>query len=182
MSSVRQVARRYAEALADAAEAANGLNEVARDLRAFGSLVAGNEELRRVFESPAVQPDDRTAVLNAVIKLAEPVPLVTSFLQVLNRNYRLHCLGAVVDEFAKVVDARLGVVVAEVTTAHEMSKSEQDAVVASLARATGKSIKPSFATDDTIIGGVVARIGSRIYDGSIRSKLEALQRQLSGQV
>lgn len=181
MSAATQVARRYAEALADSAETQGNLSEVAADLRAFAALVAASKELSDLFANPIVQPEDKAAVLEAVLERAKPVALVASFLRVLQQNNRIQYLGAVDKAFGEEVDRRLGVVMADVTTAAPLTDEERATLSERLARLTGKKVKMTFSTDEELIGGVVTRIGSRIYDGSIRAKLDAIKRQMAGQ-
>jgi F-type H+-transporting ATPase subunit delta len=180
MSSASQIARRYAEALADSAEAENALSPIAGDLAAFASLVASSPELQSVFASPIVEPEKKGAVLEALIARAQPLPLVARFLHVLHSNDRLRYLEAVNRAFAREVDRRLGVVMADVTTAEPLGEAEREALAKRLEQMTGKRVKLSFATDEKLIGGVVTRIGSRIYDGSVRAQLDAVKRQMIG--
>lgn len=180
MSVQTQVARRYAEALADAAQAQNMLGAVGADLHAFAALVSGNRELDHVLASPAVPADRKTAVLDAIVAQAKPLPVVANFLRVLARNTRIQYLSAIDEAFADEVDRRTGVVTADVTTAKPLTDAERTVLASRLESLTGKRVKLSFATDEALIGGVVTRIGSKIYDGSVRAKLDAVKRQMAG--
>ena len=179
MSQV-QVARRYAEALADAASARNELAAVAGDLSALAALVASNKELAYVFETPAVSSDDKLKVVNALVSAARPHELVANMLRVLVHNNRLYLVRLIDKAFASEVDARSGVIAADVTTAKPLTSAEQEVLARTLDTMTGRKVKLGFATDDGLIGGVVTRIGSKIYDGSIRAKLDAVKRQMIG--
>jgi F-type H+-transporting ATPase subunit delta len=180
VSTQTQVARRYAEALADAAEAQNVLGAVGEDLHAFAGMVASSPELAGLLASPGVAADDKTAVFDAILERAKPLPAVANFLRVLMRNMRIQYLDAIDRAYAAEVDRRTGVVLADVTTAKPLSDAERDVLAARLRSMTGKSVKLTYATDEGLIGGVVTRIGSRIYDGSVRAKLDAIKRQMSG--
>ena len=182
MSSATQIARRYAEALADAAEAQNMLAETAEEIRAFATIVTESRDLHDVLASPAIGPDDKAAVLDAIIERAKPTPMVANFLRVLLRNRRIHHIEAVDRAFASEVDRRTGVVTAQVTTARPLTDAERDVLSTRLASMTGKKVKLTFSTDDALIGGVVTRIGSRIYDGSVRSRLDRMKEQMAGQI
>ena len=182
MSSATQIARRYAEALADAAEAQNMLAGTRDELHAFATMVAESRELRDVFASPAIGPVEKSAVLEALVERMKPTPIVASFLRVLLRNVRIHHIEAVDRAFADEVDRRTGVVMAEVTTARPLTDGERDVLSTRLATMTGKKVKLTFSTDDALIGGVVTRIGSRIYDGSVRARLDRIKEQMAGQV
>jgi F-type H+-transporting ATPase subunit delta len=180
VSTATQIARRYAEALADSAEAQNMLGVVGEELHAFADLVASNKELADVLASPAVPVEQKSAVLEAVLGRARPLPAVANFLRVLLRNMRIQHLAEVDRAFAGEVDRRTGVVMADVTTAKPLSESERAVLSDRLAAMTGKNVKLTFSTDEDLIGGVVTRIGSRIYDGSVRAKLDAIKRQMAG--
>jgi F-type H+-transporting ATPase subunit delta len=175
-----QVARRYAEALADAASDQNVLVQVAEELHAFASLVASHKELIYVFETPALPADDKLKVVDALVARSGAHTLVSNFLRVLVQNNRIQYVRAIDTAFASEVDRRSGVVTADVTTAKPLTAEEQSVLSARLAAMTGKKMKLEFSTDDELIGGVVTRIGSKIYDGSIRAKLDAVKRQMTG--
>lgn len=181
MSSASQIARRYAEALADSAGENGNLSEIGNELSAFTTMVEANKELHDVFASPIVQADDKRAVLDAIIERARPMPIVARFLRVLQDNDRLRYLSAVNRAFGQEVDRRLGIVMADVTTAAPLSDEERQVLANRLEQMTGKRVKLTFSTDEELIGGVVTRIGSRIYDGSVRAKLDAIKRQMTGQ-
>jgi len=180
MSVTTKVARAYAEALAGAAADKNVLGEAAGEVLAFSTLVAGNAELRDVFASPALAPESKSKVLEALLERASPNPLVGNFLRVLLRNNRLHHLDVIQKALAEEVDRREGVVMAEVTTAKPVTDAERETLEAKLVGLTGKRVRLTYSTDPDLIGGVVTRIGSTIYDGSIRTKLDTIKRRMAG--
>ena len=181
MSSATQIAKRYAEALAEAASAQGQLVTAAEELHAFAHLVAQSKDLQDVFASPAITPDDKSKVLEALIERSKPMPFVANFLRVLLKNYRIPYIAEIDEAYAAEVDERIGVVTADVTTASPLTDAERQVLANKLTAMTGKKVKLSFVTDPELIGGVVTRIGSRVYDGSIRAQLEAVKRQMSGQ-
>jgi F-type H+-transporting ATPase subunit delta len=180
MSFSTKVARAYAEALADAAAAKSSLPQAASEVATFAGLLAGNAELHNVFASPAIAPDDKMKVLEALVARSGPNPLVANFLRVLLRNNRLHHLDAVQKALADELDRRQGVVTAEVTTAAPVTDAERAMLEARLVALTGSKVRLTYSTDPALIGGVVTRIGSVIYDGSIRTKLDAIKRRMAG--
>lgn len=182
MSSPTQIARPYADALANAAEAAGKLVEVRAELNAFAESVAGSRELYELFASPAVTPENKKAVLDEILKRMGLSELVSNLLNVLLSNTRMHHIAYVNRAFEAEADRRMGVVKAHVTSAVSLSADEQATLASRLETLTGKQVKVEFETDADLIGGVVTRIGSRIYDGSIRAKLDAYRRQMMGQV
>lgn len=182
MSTPTQIARPYADALANAAESAQSLGATREELQAFAATVAGSRELHELFASPAVTPDNKKAVLDEILKRMAPSTLVANFLHVLLSNTRMHHIAAVNKAFSAEVDRRTGVVKAQVTSATALSAEEQVMLTGKLETLTGKQVQVEFGTDADLIGGVVTRIGSRIYDGSVRAKLDAYRRQMTGQV
>ena len=176
--SVIAIARRYAEALADAAIGRNEVEQVDAELRAFAEMVRANRELYDLFASPVVSQRDKGKVLDAIINRARPGQMTVNLLRVMLVNYRLHYLGEVYDQFRRIINERSGVVVAEVTTAQPIGSAEQASLGRRLQEMTGKQVQFQFKTDPSLIGGVVTRIGSVVYDGSVRTQLQEIKQQL----
>ncbi|HWP43237.1 MAG TPA: ATP synthase F1 subunit delta [Blastocatellia bacterium] len=176
--SVIAVARRYAEALADVALAHNQLERIDAEVGAFAKMMDSNHELVDVFASPIIGQDDKRGVLDAIIDRTRPSQITANLLRTLLKHYRLQHLGAVYEQFRREINERMGLVVAEITTASPVGTGEQQMLSARLQQLTGKQVQLQFKTDPAIIGGVVTRIGSVVYDGSIRTRLEAIKQQL----
>ena len=111
---------------------------------------------------------------------SRPSKTTANFLRILLRNDRINEIGEIHDRFASVLEERKGVVSAEITSARELPESERAAFQANLEKLTGKKVNIKFVTNSDIIGGVVTRIGSTVYDGSVRTKLDTLKEQLIG--
>jgi F-type H+-transporting ATPase subunit delta len=178
--SVQTVARRYATALADVVTARGEAQEVQRELTAWETMMQSNEQLLEVFRNPTIPYEQKRKVLNALIARASVRPTTANFLQVLLQNQRLADLNEVNKRFAQILDERSGVVSAEVTTARPVPQTSQDALLAKLTSMTGKNVRLSFNTDEELIGGVVTRIGSTIYDGSVRNQLQQVKERMTG--
>ncbi|HJQ71065.1 MAG TPA: ATP synthase F1 subunit delta [Blastocatellia bacterium] len=176
--SVIAVARRYAEALADVAISRNQVDQIDAEVGAFARLMAESRELHDLFASPIVSQSDKGHVLEAIIERARPGQMTANLLRTLLRHYRLHNLAAVYEQFQREINERRGMVLAEVTTAAPVGRAEQDALSARLREMTGKQVQLQFRTDPGLIGGVVTRIGSVVYDGSIRTQLRAVRQRL----
>jgi F-type H+-transporting ATPase subunit delta len=181
VSSLNKIARSYAEALADAAEAQDILAAAGEDLRAFAALVEENEELSTVFSSPALTPDEKGKVLNDLLERTRPLPLVSNLLRVMQRNHRLHLIRQTSKSFEEELDRRSGAISAQVTSASPLTDAERTALESQLAALTGRKMKLAYDTDAALIGGVVTRIGSVIYDGSVRTQLDTIRRRLAKQ-
>lgn len=174
------VARRYATALADVVTARGEAQEVREELRDWAGMMQSNEQLLEVFRNPTIPYEQKRKVLNTLITRARVRPTTANFLQVLLQNHRLADLNEVNKRFTQILDERSGMVSAEVTTARPVAQPAQDALRAKLAAMTGKNVRLSFTTDEELIGGIVARIGSTIYDGSVRNQLQQVRERMTG--
>lgn len=178
--SVQAVARRYATALADVVVARGEARQVQEELSAWELMMQSNPQLFEVFRNPTIPYEQKRNVLSELIARTRVSQMTANFLQVLLRNQRLAELGEVNRRFAQVLDERSGVVSAQVTTARPVPESSQAALRARLISMTGKDVRLTFETDAELIGGIVTRIGSTIYDGSVRNQLELVKERLTG--
>lgn len=178
--SLQTVARRYASALADVVIERKEEREVQQEIDQWSSMIESNPNLKEVFANPTIGYEEKRKVLEELISRTRVRPTTASFFRVLLRNQRLSQLRDVAERFAQVLDERGGVVSASVTTAKPIPEDLKNQLRDSLAAATGRNVRVTFNTDETIIGGVVARIGSTIFDGSIQNRLERLSEELAG--
>lgn len=178
--SLQTVARRYAAALADVVIERREEREVQSEIEYWASLIDGNPQLKEVFANPTIAYDQKRTVLEELISRSRVRETTASFLRVLLKNQRLSHLPEVSARFGQVLDERAGVVAAKVTTARPIPEELKQALHDTLASVTGQTVRLSFDTDETIIGGVVARIGSTIFDGSVQGHLERLAASLEG--
>lgn len=176
--SVATIANRYARALADVIIERREVNEVSTELKQFSALVEGHAQLREVFASPVIATERKRAVLNELLARLKPRQTSNNFLQLLLVNNRLHQLTETMRALEKELDKRTNVVTAEVTTARVIDESERQLLHNQLKTATGKDVRLQFKTDPAIIGGVVTRIGSKVYDGSIKNQLAQMKERL----
>lgn len=178
--SLQTVARRYAQALADVVIERREEREVRNEIQSWASMIDGNPQLKEVFANPTVVYDQKRKVLEDLISRTRIKETTASFLRVLLRNQRLAQLPEISARFGQVLDERGGVVAAEITTARPISEELKKTLHETLASATGRNVRLTFATDEQIIGGFVARIGSTIFDGSVDNHLERLAAGLAG--
>jgi len=178
------VAARYARALVDiAVDPKNQLDpaKVLECLEAFEGAVQSSEELRNILESPAVPAARKKAVVTRLgAPLGLPV-LVRHFFYVLINHRRVLLLGDIRRSFQTLLDERLGVVRADVSSALPLDDEQRAGVVSELTRLTGKQVRCEYSVDSELVGGVSARIGSTIYDGSLRGRLAKLRRTLAAE-
>jgi len=176
------VASRYARALVDVVLApGSGADpaQVLSGLRLADETIKGSDVLRTALASPAVSPTRKYAVMK---KLLEPMGLpekVRNFVYVVVNHRRVGEFSSIVDGFEQLLDERMGLVAAEVRSAKELTDSQRSAIEAQVSRLAGKKAKLKFSTDPALIGGVVARVGSTVYDGSVRGQLDRLRTKLA---
>ena len=178
--SSQTVARRYATALADAVLAGGEAREIQNELIRWEKMIQESELLREVFSNPTINYDQKRSVLEEMIGRTRVRPATANFLRIVLKNQRLTELGEINKKFAEILDERSGVVAAAVTTARPISEEIKQALEQRLASITGKKVRFSFAIDESIIGGIIARIGSTIYDGSVRNQLRQVEGRLAG--
>jgi F-type H+-transporting ATPase subunit delta len=167
-------------ALADVAIDRREEREVQNELDQWAEMIEGHPQLKEVFANPTVVYDHKRKVLEDLIARTRVRETTASFLRVLLKNQRLSQLRAIVDRFGLVLDERGGMVAAHVTTARPIAEDLQNSLHETLAAATGRKVRLSFTTDESIIGGLVARIGSTIFDGSVQSHLDRLANEMAG--
>ncbi len=169
------VGGRYAQALFDLAKDSGALGAIEADLRSFKAMRADSEDLRRLISSPTFSAEDKGRALDALADKAGFNPISRKFLGVVAANRRIAALPSIVAAFEALSAAERGVVAAEVTTAVELTKAQADAISAALRQALGKDPEVTTRVDPSILGGMKVRVGSRLYDASLRSKLDSLR-------
>jgi len=176
--SVETVARRYATALADVVLKSGETETIKSELKIWEDLIKSNNDLKTAFSSPAITHLNKEKVLEGLLAKTKPSKTTANFLRVLLRNSRLTELGAINEKFDTVLDERSGIVAASVTSSRPLSEAEKAEFKTNIAKMTGKQVNLNFDIDENIIGGVVTRVGSTVYDGSVKTQLENLKEQL----
>lgn len=176
--SVETIARRYGTALADVVSGGGDIETVKSELRIWEEMMASNASLHSAFRNPAITHLDKEKVLESLIAKAKPTKTTSNFLRILLKNSRLTELGEINDKFASVLEERSGHIAAEVISARDLSDDQKRELKSNLEKLTGKQVQLNFGIDQDIIGGVVTRIGSTVYDGSVRTQLENLREEL----
>jgi len=175
------LASRYARALADVVTRPDAppAEQTSEQLRGFLAALGISAELRHALLSPAVAPASKKAVIARIGERLGFSRATRNFLYVVTDNRRLALLDQIVAAFETLLDERRGVERVEVRSARAIEPDQQPALAARLSRLTGKQARLEFAVDPSLLGGAVARIGSTVYDGSVRGRLQALQRRLT---
>ncbi len=174
------VAGRYASALYELADSANSLDAVAGDLRTLGSMLEVSDDFARMVSSPVLTRDEQIAAVTALAEKAGFDALTVKFVGLLAQNRRLGALGSTVGAFLSQLAARRGEVTAEVTSAQAMKPEHLDAVTKALSDSLGSKVALEARVDPALIGGMVLRVGSKMIDSSLATKLQKLRLSMKG--
>jgi F-type H+-transporting ATPase subunit delta len=170
------MAGRYATALFELALEEKAVDQVRKDLDSFDALVAGSPDLERLVRSPVFGADEQAKALAAVLDKAGIKGLAAKFLQVIARNRRLFAVRGMIRAFRALVARHRGEVTAQVTVAEKLSDANLDALKGAIKNVTGgKDIDFNVNVDPAIIGGLIVKVGSRMVDTSLRTKLNAIK-------
>jgi F-type H+-transporting ATPase subunit delta len=169
------MAGRYATALFDLAREANAIDAVKADLDRFDALVAESADLNRLVRSPVFSAQEQAEALSAVLERAGIGGLAAKFLKLVTANRRLFAVRDMLRAFRELVAQAKGEATAEVTVAEPLKDEHMAALAAALKSASGKNIDLDVKVDPSIIGGLVVKLGSRMVDTSLRTKLNAIR-------
>ena len=174
------VSSRYARALVEVVLEQQLDADVAREqLNSFADAVRESVELRRVWESPAIPAEQKRAVLEAIVGQINAFKAIRNFMAVIIDHRRIPMLDDIARQFAVELDLQMGLVEAKISSARELSNDEKRDLESQVERLTGRKVRAHYASDPGLLGGVMVRLGSVIYDGSIRGQLEKMKQELS---
>jgi F-type H+-transporting ATPase subunit delta len=174
------LAGRYAVAMFELAQEQDALDAVAGDLHGLRDLLHGSADLERLIRSPVVSRDEQARAITAVGERAGFTPLTLQFLGLLAHKRRLFALPDVIAAYDAMLSEHRGEVGAELVSAVPLSDEQLESVQRQLAGAVGQTVKLSTAVDPSLLGGLIVRVGSRMIDASIRTKLHQLELALKG--
>lgn len=171
------VARRYAQALYEIAQAQNTLEAMEQELKGVAEVIEGTKELQKVLYHPQVLPGEKKNLLKALF--ADKVSAETlKFLSLIVDKRRENYIAGISAEFTALANEARGKVAAEVISAIELDQAQKQDLIKVASRMAGKEVETTFAVDPTLIGGVVVKIGSKVIDGSIKTRLANLKSRL----
>lgn len=176
---MRNVAQRYARALVEVAMKERQVDAVRKDLAAFTQVVTESAALRSVLANPAVARDKKQAILK---KLSEQLGVgksIRNFLMILAENRRAQLLPLIRDAFDEQMNLKQGIARADVVSARELTPQEQSSLTAALSKMTGKRVEANYKQDPNLIGGTIVRVGSTVYNGSVRDHLKRMKERLA---
>ncbi|HVH76549.1 MAG TPA: F0F1 ATP synthase subunit delta [Stellaceae bacterium] len=174
-TGVSGLALRYAVALFELAEERHALDEVAQNVRDLRAMVKDSAELSRLLRSPVLARAEQGRAVTALAETAGFIPLVRDFLGLVARNRRLFAVPAMIDAYLQRLAERRGEVTAEVTAAQPLSEEQTARLVDELRKSAGRRVTVETRVDPQLLGGMIVKLGSRMVDGSLRSKLHRLQ-------
>lgn len=178
---IASVSRRYARALFALAKEQGLLEPIAADL-ARAAAVAADPGVRQVLRNPLLSAGRRADIAGLIVGQLQPSPLLDSFLRLLADSQRLDELPGIEREYARMLDAALGRIQVTVRTAQPLDAGQQDEIVSTFARITGKQVIPTVVVDPALLGGVVVEAGGRVYDGSVKTHFARIAKELAGAV
>jgi len=180
-SSAKGLAGRYAGALYALAEESGKIDAVVKDMNGVAELVSANQDMRMLVESPAITWAEQTKAVTAVLEKGGADTLTVKFVGTVASNGRLHALSRIISAFLAEHARRRGEVSAEVISAVEMDDARRARVEQAVSKLAGSDkLSLSMRVDPSLIGGLVVRIGSRMIDTSIRTKLNRLETAMKG--
>lgn len=170
---------RYASAFADVVTAAKlDVTAIDEKLTDFLATWSGSPELREFFENPAVPVNDKVAILDKLNAKLGMQKELRNLIAVLISNNRIAQVSSVAEGYRRLLQERMGIHPAEIVTARELDAKEREALLAEVGRLAGGKVEADFKLDASILGGTVVRIGSTVYDGSVRGRLDRLRDEL----
>ena len=174
------LAGRYANALFELADESEQLDEVAADLAGLKKLLGQSDDLERLVRSPVLSREEQMRAIGAIVERAKAADITRRFVGVLAERRRLFVLAEIIDAFDRLLAARRGEVRAEVASASKLSETQLSAIRAALKKVVGGIVKLDVRIDEELIGGLVVRVGSRMVDASLKTKLERLHLAMKG--
>lgn len=173
------LARRYARAFVQLGVSAGNLDQLGADLRAIAQAMKTSDELVSILTNPAIRRSDRRKVIDALLAHIKVQPATSNLVAVLLDGERVATLPMISREVDAMIEARAGRVSAEITSAIELTPAQLAQLTTVLERLSGKKIDVVKRLDPSLIGGVVAKVGDVVYDGSLRSQLHLLRDELT---
>jgi F-type H+-transporting ATPase subunit delta len=174
------MAGRYAAALFELAKDQRQLDQVERDLATLWRMLDESADLRRLVLSPVITTDDQARGFNAILAKAGIAGMVGNFVNLIVRNRRLFALRDMIKVFRALLARERGEVSADVTSAHPLTPEQTQSLADTLRTSIGKNVRIDTRVDPNLLGGLVVKIGSRMFDSSLRTKLNNLKVVMRG--
>ncbi len=174
------MAGRYAAALFELAKEQGQLAQVETDLKTFQAMLDESQDLRRLVRSPVITADEQAKALSALLGKAGISALSTNFFRLIARNRRLFAVADMLKDFSTLLAAERGEVSADIASAHPLTPDQMTALKDALRAQIGKDVQVNTRVDPNLLGGLIVKLGSRMIDGSLRTKLDNLRVAMKG--
>ena len=179
-TGVTGLAGRYATALFELAEEQNALDQVAEDVRTLAALIGGNDELTRMVRSPVISRSAQGAAMDAILASAGASNLTRKFVGLTSANRRLFVLMDIINGYLMILAGRRGELTADVTSAQQLNDKQAQDLLDVLKRSVGGNVSLNTKVDPNLLGGLIVKIGSRMVDSSLNTKLQQLRLAMRG--
>lgn len=179
-SSYSLVAQRYAKALIEAAQDAKALDAVEKDAHELLAMLADSSDLQMLVSSPVYKGDAQQAVMQDIAKKAKFNKITTNFLGVISQNGRMDIIADILGAFVAKLSDMQGKVSASVEVAQDLTKTQITALEKALSKSIGKDVAVDVSVNQDLLGGMVVTVGSKMFDSSVKRKLEMLQARMGG--
>jgi F-type H+-transporting ATPase subunit delta len=176
--SITPVSRRYAKALFDLGVEANALDKMTEEVKSVAEAVSTSPELKSVLSNPTVPVPTRKSIMNDIVTRLGVSPIVKNAVLLITDNNRAGALPRIAEALTELADEKAGKLRVDVTSAVPLTEAQYATLTSKLERLTGRKISLVKNTDPSLIGGVVTRIGDKVYDGSVKSRLEEIRLSL----
>ena len=173
------LARRYARAVLEIGTANGNLDKIGADLRALAKAMRESAELVTALTNPAIRRADRRRVIDALLQKIDAAPHSRNLVYLLLDGERMGSLEAISREVDAMIEARAGRIAAEITSARPLDPTQLSQIITALEQLSGKKVAVTRREDPDLLGGVVAKLGDTVYDGSLRTQLRALRDELT---
>ena len=173
--SISGVAERYASALFELAESEGAIDRVESDLNSFEETLKSSPDLQRLVRSPVFSADEQFQAISAVVDKAKMTGIAGNFIKVVGRNRRLFAIPDMIKGYRRRVADHRGETSAEVTVAHELSAAQRKELATTLKDIVGKDVALDLTVDESLLGGMIVKVGSRQIDTSLRTKLNNMK-------
>jgi len=179
-TGVTGIAGRYATALFELAEEQNALDQVAEDVRTLAALIAGNGDLTRMVRSPVISRASQGAAMDAILTRAGASDLTRKFVGLTSANRRLFALMDIIKGYLIILAGRRGELTADITSAQPLNAKQTQDLLDVLKRSVGGNVSLNTKVDPNLLGGLIVKIGSRMVDSSLNTKLQQLRLAMRG--
>ena len=173
------LARRYAKAVFELGNKQGNLDKIGGDLRSLAKAWKEAPELETTLASPAIRRIERKKILDAIMQRIGVTPTTTNLMYILLEGERMASVPAIARELAAMIEAKAGRIAAEVVSAKPLDPAQLSQITASLEKLSGKKVSVTHREDADLLGGVVAKVGDTVYDGSLRTQLRNMRDELS---